>query len=68
MRGSGSITAGTDPLYVIDGFPMSSDAGSGAGQSVSPLSTINMNDIESIEVLKMRQQQQFMVREVLMVL
>ncbi|RHJ51632.1 TonB-dependent receptor [Bacteroides sp. AM10-21B] len=52
VRGSGSITAGTDPLYVIDGFPMSSDAGNGAGQSVSPLSTINMNDIESIEVLK----------------
>ncbi len=52
VRGSGSITAGTDPLYVIDGFPMSGDAGNGAGQSVSPLSTINMNDIESIEVLK----------------
>lgn len=52
VRGSGSITAGTEPLYVVDGFPMSSDAGSGPGQSVSPLSTINMNDIESIEVLK----------------
>lgn len=52
VRGSGSITAGTEPLYVVDGFPMSSDAGNGAGQSVSPLSTINMNDIESIEVLK----------------
>lgn len=52
VRGSGSITAGTDPLYVVDGFPMSSDAGSGTGQNVSPLSTINMNDIESIEVLK----------------
>lgn len=52
VRGSGSITAGTDPLYVIDGFPMSNEAGNGAGQNVSPLSTINMNDIESIEVLK----------------
>lgn len=52
VRGSGSITAGTDPLYVVDGFPMSSEAGSGTGQNVSPLSTINMNDIESIEVLK----------------
>ena len=49
VRGSGSITAGTDPLYVVDGFPMSSEAGSGTGQNVSPLSTINMNDIESIE-------------------
>ena len=52
VRGSGSITAGTEPLYVVDGFPMSSEAGSGTGQNVSPLSTINMNDIESIEVLK----------------
>lgn len=52
VRGSGSITAGTDPLYVVDGFPMSSEAGDGTGQKVSPLSTINMNDIESIEVLK----------------
>lgn len=39
VRGSGSITAGTDPLYVVDGFPMSSEAGSGTGQNVSPLST-----------------------------
>lgn len=52
VRGSGSITAGTDPLYVVDGFPMSNEAGNGTGQNVSPLSTINMNDIESIEVLK----------------
>ena len=47
VRGSGSITAGTEPLYVVDGFPMSGEAG-----NVSPLSSINMNDIESIEVLK----------------
>lgn len=52
VRGSGSITAGTEPLYVVDGFPMSTEAGDGTGQKVSPLSTINMNDIESIEVLK----------------
>ena len=52
VRGSGSITAGTEPLYVVDGFPMSGEAGSGTGQNVSPLSSINMNDIESIEVLK----------------
>lgn len=52
VRGSGSITAGTEPLYVVDGFPMSYEAGNGTGQNVSPLSSINMNDIESIEVLK----------------
>jgi TonB-dependent starch-binding outer membrane protein SusC len=40
VRGVGSISAGNDPLVVIDGFPGGS------------LSQVNMNDIESIEVLK----------------
>ncbi|WP_273444164.1 SusC/RagA family TonB-linked outer membrane protein [Neolewinella agarilytica] len=56
IRGGTSITASNDPLYVIDGFPLlggSSGANAGPGsQSESPLSTINPNDIESIEVLK----------------
>lgn len=42
VRGTGSITAGNEPLYVVDGFPL--DAGS--------LSSFNMADIESISVLK----------------
>lgn len=41
IRGGNSITAGNEPLYVIDGFI-------GGGN----LSTINPNDIESIEILK----------------
>lgn len=40
IRGATSITAGNDPLYVIDGFP-------GA-----PLNALNARDIESVEVLK----------------
>lgn len=57
VRGSTSINAGVDPLYVIDGFPVSSDNWSipSAGGSSVPynvLSTINPNDIESIEILK----------------
>jgi len=40
IRGIGSISAGVDPLYVVDGFPMSS------------IQTLNPNDIESIDVLK----------------
>ena len=57
IRGSGS-TLNTEPLYVIDGIPVSSDnAGSsnlrdGQGQSTNALTTINPNDIESIEILK----------------
>ncbi len=41
IRGATSITAGTDPLIVIDGYPVPTD-----------LSAIDMNDVESIEVLK----------------
>jgi TonB-dependent starch-binding outer membrane protein SusC len=53
VRGSGSITAGTEPLYVIDGFPLdvASNNGSG-GFSGSPLNNLNPNDIENIQVLK----------------
>lgn len=52
VRGTGSITAGNDPLYVIDGVPMSDLAKEGTDMIVNPLSGIDMNDIESIEVLK----------------
>jgi len=48
IRGSGSIGAGSDPLYVVDGFPLSS----GFDQQASPLNIINPDDIESITVLK----------------
>ncbi|MGY5253335.1 SusC/RagA family TonB-linked outer membrane protein [Sphingobacterium spiritivorum] len=40
VRGMGSINAGSDPLYVIDGYP--------AGNNLN----INPNDIETIDVLK----------------
>lgn len=54
VRGSGSITAGSEPLYVLDGFPLSSTApgGSGTYSTGNPLDNINPNDIESIQVLK----------------
>jgi TonB-linked SusC/RagA family outer membrane protein len=57
IRGNNSITAGSDPLYVIDGFPISndysvSDAGVTDGSKINPLSSINTADIENIDVLK----------------
>ncbi|MEG1007961.1 MAG: TonB-dependent receptor [Bacteroides sp.] len=42
VRGTGTITAGTSPLYVVDGVPLAKEQ----------LNTFNMNDVESIEVLK----------------
>lgn len=57
IRGNNSITAGSDPLYVIDGFPINndyslSDAGVTDGSKINPLSSLSTADIESIDVLK----------------
>lgn len=57
VRGGTSITAGNEPLYVIDGFPVYNsdaavDAGVTNGPKINPLSNINSADIESIDVLK----------------
>lgn len=48
IRGSGSVGAGDDPLYVIDGFPITNNF----SQNSNPLTTINPDDIESISILK----------------
>ena len=42
VRGTGSISAGSNPLYVIDGYPIDGNA----------FSLVNPSDIESIQVLK----------------
>ncbi|MDR2765423.1 MAG: SusC/RagA family TonB-linked outer membrane protein, partial [Tannerella sp.] len=57
IRGGNSINGGNEPLYVIDGFPVynSNDdinAGAASGASINALSTLNLGDIESIDVLK----------------
>jgi TonB-dependent starch-binding outer membrane protein SusC len=53
VRGVGSITSGGEPLYVIDGIPIASNSGQTLGAvNENPLSSINTNDIESIEILK----------------
>ena len=54
IRGVGSITAGNEPLIVIDGVPVinTNFSGSSARSSLSALSAINSNDIETITVLK----------------
>jgi len=65
IRGSGSISAGSDPLFVVDGIPISKNltsvgiqgdlarrGGSFQAPPVNPLATINPNDILSMEILK----------------
>lgn len=51
IRGVGAIGAGSTPLYVVDGFPLSS-GGSGSVQISNPLNDIPPGDIASISVLK----------------
>lgn len=64
VRGVGSISAGNEPLYVIDGFPVIKNTSTGVQGDIGnrrvsfrpppqdPLATINPNDIASIQVLK----------------
>ncbi|WP_057937436.1 SusC/RagA family TonB-linked outer membrane protein [Algoriphagus resistens] len=55
IRGSSSISASNQPLFVIDGVPMTtgdpSQLGFG-GQTTNALADLNPSDIESMEVLK----------------
>lgn len=51
IRGLGSINAGTQPLYIVDGVQVAAGGLSGQG-SQNALASINPNDIASIEVLK----------------
>ncbi|MFW5872871.1 MAG: SusC/RagA family TonB-linked outer membrane protein, partial [bacterium] len=51
IRGIGSITGNTKPLYVVDGIPINTgDYGERASSNI--LSTLNPEDIESMTVLK----------------
>lgn len=62
VRGASSITAGNNPLYVIDGIPLSNETSSLSSlaesrnnfqeQPVNPLASLDMDDIESIQILK----------------
>ena len=49
IRGTNSINGSSEPLYIIDGIQISNG---GSVTDPSPLSTINPNDIESVEILK----------------
>ena len=49
IRGGASLSADSNPLYVIDGLPVSNDGISGMSD---PLASINPEDIESFTVLK----------------
>lgn len=60
IRGTSSVRGGNNPLFVVDGIPLSgadvsaggADIGRGTSSARNPLNFINPNDIESMDVLK----------------
>lgn len=52
IRGGSSVTGSNQPLYVVDGIPVTMDDLSINASATNPLSDLNQNDIESIEILK----------------
>ena len=60
IRGSSSVRADNNPLFVVDGVPLSggdisaegADIGRGSQSSRNPLNFLNPSDIESIDILK----------------
>lgn len=56
IRGVGSISASSEPLYVVDGIPIQSGditgLNSNGGRSGNVMASMNPNDIETITILK----------------
>jgi TonB-dependent starch-binding outer membrane protein SusC len=52
IRGSSSVTASNEPLYVLDGIPLTTKDQGTSSAPQNPLADINFNDIESIDILK----------------
>ena len=52
IRGVGSMNAGNDPLYVIDGVPAISGDYSWSNTETSSMNFLNPGDVESITILK----------------
>lgn len=60
IRGTSSVRGGNNPLFVVDGVPLSgeetsaggSNSGLGSSAARNPLNFLNPNDIASIDILK----------------
>ncbi|MBK9963044.1 MAG: TonB-dependent receptor plug domain-containing protein, partial [Saprospiraceae bacterium] len=52
IRGTSSISAGSEPLYVLDGMPLINVNESNNGAPMNPLLSLSPSEIESIDILK----------------
>ncbi|HEY6808873.1 MAG TPA: SusC/RagA family TonB-linked outer membrane protein [Gemmatimonadales bacterium] len=52
IRGTSSVNASSEPLYVVDGMPLGTGSGGGLSAGRDPLNFLDPNDVETITVLK----------------
>lgn len=52
IRGASSVSADNQPLYVVDGIPVTTENLSSNGAPTNPISDLSISDIESVEILK----------------
>ncbi|MDX2062422.1 MAG: TonB-dependent receptor [Bacteroidia bacterium] len=53
VRGAASVSASSQPLYVIDGIIVTTDGRESiTGEATNPIAELNPNDVESVQVLK----------------
>ncbi|SEL39031.1 TonB-linked outer membrane protein, SusC/RagA family [Aquimarina amphilecti] len=52
VRGISTISSSQEPLYVVDGIPITNSDESINDSPINPLIALNPNDIESIDILK----------------
>ncbi|MFZ1791372.1 MAG: TonB-dependent receptor [Saprospiraceae bacterium] len=52
IRGTASISAGSEPLYVLDGMPLINVNESSNSAPMNPLLSLSPSEIESIDILK----------------
>ncbi len=52
VRGTSSVSASSQPLYVIDGVPITTQDLSTTTAATNPIADLNPQDIESLEILK----------------
>ena len=52
VRGAASVSAGSEPLYVLDGMPLINENESSNGAPTNPLLSLSPSEIESIDILK----------------
>jgi len=52
IRGISSVYATSQPLFIVDGIPVTTESVNLSGAPVNPFTTINTEDIESVEILR----------------